>query len=134
MHAFYSAGDTAHVRISIDSEDFLSKPLPWQVRGKLPADQYIVFPEHYCSCKAFQFDVVGKSDAAYVRCYCAILHERRRTADLCLSHATCFSFESCIVLLVQCKHQLAARIGDILGKCSYTEIADHVLSNMLMAA
>ena len=37
-----------------------------QVRGKTRDDQYIVFPEHYCSCKAFQFDVVGKSDAPFV--------------------------------------------------------------------
>lgn len=37
-----------------------------QVRGKSRDDQYIVFPEHYCSCKAFQFDVVGRSDAPFV--------------------------------------------------------------------
>jgi hypothetical protein len=37
-----------------------------QVRGKSKDDQYIVFPEHYCSCKAFQFDVVGRSDAPFV--------------------------------------------------------------------
>lgn len=35
--------------------------------------------------------------------------------------------------LLQCKHQLAARIGDLLGKCEYREVPDHTLSNMLMS-
>jgi predicted nucleic acid-binding Zn finger protein len=68
------------------------------VRGKSKDDQYIVFPEHYCSCKAFQFDVVGRSDAPF------------------------------------CKHQLAARIADALGRSSCQDIDDYKLTNMLMAA
>ncbi len=37
------------------------------------------------------------------------------------------------LVLPQCKHQLAARLGDLLGKCDYKEVPDHTLSNMLMS-
>ncbi|GFR52481.1 hypothetical protein Agub_g15051 [Astrephomene gubernaculifera] len=35
----------------------------YKVPGKRPADQYIVFPAHYCSCQSFLYDVVGRSEA-----------------------------------------------------------------------
>ena len=38
-----------------------------QVQGKTAADHYLVFPTHYCSCKAFLFDIVGRGEAAHVR-------------------------------------------------------------------
>lgn len=37
-----------------------------QVRGKSSSDNYLVFPEHYCSCQAFFYEVVGRSEAPYV--------------------------------------------------------------------
>ena len=37
-----------------------------QVQGKSAADQYLVFPDHYCSCQAFFYEVVGRSEAPYV--------------------------------------------------------------------
>jgi hypothetical protein len=37
-------------------------------------------------------------------------------------------------MIVQCKHQLAARIADALGRCSSQDIDDYKLTNMLMAA
>ncbi|KAK9803872.1 hypothetical protein WJX72_001088 [[Myrmecia] bisecta] len=39
----------------------------FQVQGKTAADQYIVFPEHYCSCQAFFYDTVGRGDAVYCK-------------------------------------------------------------------
>ncbi|GIL55132.1 hypothetical protein Vafri_10745 [Volvox africanus] len=35
----------------------------YKVPGRRPADQYLVFPAHFCSCQSFQFDVVGRSEA-----------------------------------------------------------------------
>lgn len=32
------------------------------VKGRTGGDSYIVFPAHYCSCKAFRFDIVGKAE------------------------------------------------------------------------
>ena len=117
-----------------------------QVHGKLAADSYVVFPEHYCSCKAFQFDVVGKNDAAFVSgfSWClsylcsSFLLDWRMSADA----AVCRSCGSCTPcgkldpanFHLQCKHQLAARIGQALGKCTSEEVPDITLSNMLMAA
>lgn len=40
-----------------------------QVHGKGSTDHYLVLPDHYCSCKAFLFDIVGRSEAVYVRTY-----------------------------------------------------------------
>lgn len=37
-----------------------------QVQGKTAADQYLVFPDHYCSCQAFFYEVVSRSEAPYV--------------------------------------------------------------------
>lgn len=37
-----------------------------QVQGKSAADQYLVFPDHYCTCQAFFYEVVGRSEAPYV--------------------------------------------------------------------
>ena len=37
-----------------------------QVHGKGSSDHYLVFPDHYCSCKAFLFDIVGRSEAVFV--------------------------------------------------------------------
>ena len=37
-----------------------------QVRGKSASDNYLVFPEHYCSCQAFFYEVVHRSEAPYV--------------------------------------------------------------------
>ena len=35
----------------------------WQVRGKSGAkEEYLVFPTHYCSCRAFQWDVLSKGE------------------------------------------------------------------------
>ena len=38
----------------------------FHVRGKSSSDNYLVFPEHYCSCQAFFYEVVGRSEAPYV--------------------------------------------------------------------
>ncbi|GLI67401.1 hypothetical protein VaNZ11_011590 [Volvox africanus] len=38
----------------------------YKVPGRRPADQYLVFPAHFCSCQSFQFDVVGRSEAVCV--------------------------------------------------------------------
>lgn len=39
----------------------------FRVNGKSPGDHYTVFPEHYCSCQAFFFEVVNRSDALYCK-------------------------------------------------------------------
>ena len=31
-----------------------------QVQGSRPADQYTVFPTHFCTCHAFLYQVVGQ--------------------------------------------------------------------------
>lgn len=66
------------------------------VQGKSASDHYIVFPQHYCSCHAFFYDVVCRSDA------------------------------------IQCKHQLAARLADLLKKCQTTEVDDAQLANFMI--
>ncbi len=40
----------------------------WQVIGesKGAAPCYLCFPDHYCSCQSFYFDVVAKSEQIYV--------------------------------------------------------------------
>ena len=47
-----------------------SKPqgatLALQVQGKSASDHYLVFPDHYCSCQAFFYEVVGRSEASFV--------------------------------------------------------------------
>ncbi|GIL55135.1 hypothetical protein Vafri_10745 [Volvox africanus] len=42
----------------------------YKVPGRRPADQYLVFPAHFCSCQSFQFDVVGRSEAVCVSTSC----------------------------------------------------------------
>ena len=49
------------------SAGFQSLNVVAQVQGKTAADHYLVFPAHYCSCKAFLFDIVGRGEAAHVR-------------------------------------------------------------------
>lgn len=44
-----------------------SKRTVFQVRGKSASDNYLVFPEHYCSCQAFFYEVVGRSEAPYCK-------------------------------------------------------------------
>ena len=40
-----------------------SKRTCWQVRGKSGAkEEYLVYPTHYCSCRAFQWDVLSKGE------------------------------------------------------------------------
>ena len=34
--------------------------LALQVQGSRPADQYTVFPAHFCTCHAFLYQVVGQ--------------------------------------------------------------------------
>ena len=64
MHAGYWAW--INKQVTADSYRCQVRCANLQVHGKTPADSYVVFPEHYCSCKAFQFDVVGKGDAPFV--------------------------------------------------------------------
>ncbi|KAL4438696.1 hypothetical protein ABPG77_006300 [Micractinium sp. CCAP 211/92] len=66
----------------------------YQVHGQ-SADSYIVFPAHYCSCQAFFFDVVSKTEA------------------------------------VACKHQLAARLADALGRTRVQTVSDVALAHLL---
>ncbi|KAL0056031.1 hypothetical protein WJX82_006946 [Trebouxia sp. C0006] len=44
-----------------------SKRRVFQVQGKSASDHYLVFPEHYCSCQAFFFEVVGRSEAPFCK-------------------------------------------------------------------
>lgn len=37
-----------------------------QVKGRTTTDSYVVFSDHYCSCKAFKFDIVGKAEGILV--------------------------------------------------------------------
>ncbi|KAL3140207.1 hypothetical protein ABBQ38_004482 [Trebouxia sp. C0009 RCD-2024] len=55
-----------------------SKRRVYQVQGKTPADQYLVFPDHFCSCQAFFYEVVGRSEAPYCKHQIAA-----RVADTC---------------------------------------------------
>lgn len=38
----------------------------YQVKGGKGHTVYTVFPEHYCSCHAFFYDIVSKSEGVYV--------------------------------------------------------------------
>ncbi|CAD7702376.1 unnamed protein product [Ostreobium quekettii] len=73
-----------------------SKRRVFQVRGKSAADCYTVFPSHYCSCHAFFYEVVCRSDS------------------------------------IHCKHQLAARLADVLKRCNITVVEDTRVAELMI--
>lgn len=38
----------------------------YQVKGHKSGDTYTVFPDHYCSCHSFFYDIATKSEGIYV--------------------------------------------------------------------
>ena len=98
-----------------------------QVQGSRQGDYYTVFPQHYCSCQAFLYSVVGHGHPV-VRPMppLALLLEpggRLRLAQVPLD----------ILHAMQCKHQLAARIAEVLQRCHIQTIPDEVLAELLLS-
>jgi hypothetical protein len=60
---------------TFDSRLQVVPPLLLQVKGKQGGDQYTVYPRHYCSCQAFFYEAVCKSEAL---CVSVVDHRRRR--------------------------------------------------------
>ena len=98
-----------------------------QVQGKSAVDHYLVFPAHYCSCHAFFYEVVGRSEAPFVSLYLVL---RLFSCKMCDSlHFTMRQY-----LFLQCKHQIAARVAETSRRCQITVVPDHVLAEILLEA
>ena len=98
-----------------------------QVKGRGPSDQYIVFPGHYCSCHSFFWDVVSRKHAIYV----SLPEPTPLPGPALIRHLTP---QADMWLLLQCKHQLAARAAQATRRCPISRIPDDILARMLMAA
>jgi predicted nucleic acid-binding Zn finger protein len=125
------------------------------VHGK--SGQYITLPRHYCSCQAHFYEVVGKADAPYVReqtkgvasgwlppqgvgSCCMLLQllqlhgiHLQEILPLPLAGLGHAQARLCMLLAaLQCKHQLAARMAMLLGRCTVTSVEDATLATILM--
>eukprot|EP00955_Chlamydomonas_euryale_P096703 365028-Chlamydomonas_euryale.AAC.20 len=113
----------------------------FKVKGKTVGDPYLVFPRHFCSCHAFFYEVVCKSDALCVS-ICAMLCSyfeivteqagqvwpRRDEHDGRHHDVPPYACSASNI----CKHQLAARIAALTLKCRTVIISDTSMAKMLM--
>ena len=86
-----------------------------QVQGKSASDHYLVFPEHYCSCQAFFYEVVN---IFWLMPICQRLHPNQKLLTLTAT------------VLLQCKHQIAAKVSDTYKRCPVTVVPYHVLTQI----
>lgn len=105
-----------------------SFPSPQQVEGTSGA-HYLSFPGHFCSCKAFLFDVLGRGDQIYVRLppsHAAASALGRRRIPLLLRLNSLASPR--VGPSSQCKHQLACLLA-----CALRMERVHPVSDVAMA-
>ncbi|KAL6548721.1 hypothetical protein OROGR_008487 [Orobanche gracilis] len=74
-------------------------------------EEYLCFPEHYCACYSFFYDIVNKGD------------------DLCMF--VYLMLQDIFFIYFQCKHQLAARLASSTGTCIEVKVSDEDLALLL---
>ena len=92
--------------------------------ARLEPRRYVVFPRHFCACQAFFFDVVHRGEAIHVR---SLSFRRSLGGPLAVNLTSTASSP----LLLQCKHQLAARIAAALGRAPPMTVPDVSIAALL---
>lgn len=83
----------------------------WRVAGSGKHRSHTVLGLHYCDCPAFQFEVLSRGEALYVRV----------TATVAGHHPA-----------TQCKHQLAVRLAQALSQHREESVPDAILAAQLL--
>lgn len=121
-------------------------------------EEYICFPEHLCTCYSFFYDIVGRGEQLCVSAVARLFYFVRPhsspilvkfsirdmdafgirkkhwavTAAIGSSWLLEISFWFWVMFLFfQCKHQLAARLAEAVGKHQEMEVTDEELAHML---
>ena len=108
----------------------------FQVQGHRSSERYTVVPRNYCSCHNFYFDIVSKQEAIYVRPRSParpdwVLYTLQSECGRPPCPLTPRSSQTTLPPALQCKHQLAARLAEALGRTRTSTVSDLVVAELL---
>lgn len=92
-------------------------------------EEYLCFPEHFCSCYSFFYDVVNRGEELCVS-FTSHLLLFSVTPLYIITFIDCVEV-ACQLLNLQCKHQLAARLAASTATCIDVKVSDEELALLL---
>ncbi|CAK9143299.1 unnamed protein product [Ilex paraguariensis] len=93
-------------------------------------EEYFCFPEHYCACYSFFYDIVNRGEQLCVSSAFLLMH-LLDISMISLRVLNCPLLPPYYCILVQCKHQVAARLAVSVGVCVDVKVSDEELALLL---